>query len=342
MSKKQQRIIHIVFWLVFIAMNLLFEWISRKTDFLNLWRILQEIAFLLLQMIIFYLNYSWICKNTIPAKKWGWFVMGQVFLLFLFPTLRHLFEEVIIYQITGKHNYDKDLLLTPFYFFDNTYYAIRIILFSLIFYFIKYIWNANQQMNELLLQKKQAELQNLRNQLSPHFLFNTLNSFYADLIDSQPKIAEDMLKLSDMLRYITYENNSEKARLKDEIQFIQNYIDLFSRRFDGNLCVNFSTEIHNENVQIPSLFLIHFVENALKHGVITNAQKPVKIQLKSNKKQLSFRVENYFTQNKSYDESGIGYKNIQKRLEILYPKNHILEIQNTGELYKVNVQIPLK
>ncbi|MFT3901837.1 MAG: histidine kinase [Niabella sp.] len=340
MTKKQEIYIHIGFWALFLGMNLYFDWISDR-NFLDLWNVLQFIAFSCLEMIVFYLNYALICKKTVPQKKWILFFSGQLFLVLLFPAFRHLFEEVIIYKITGKHNYGEESLLTTFYVVDNSYYAIRIILFSLVFYFIKTIWNTNQKMNELLLQKKQAELQNLKNQLSPHFLFNTLNSFYADLMDVQPKIAEDVLKLSDMLRYVTYENENDKVYLRDEIQFIQNYMALFSRRYDHQLAVTFQASFNDKKVKIPPLLLIHFVENALKHGIATDAERPIKIALKTEENRLFFTVENYFNHGKNYGEGGIGYKNIRQRLELLYPKNHTLAIQQTQDFYKVELQIPL-
>lgn len=339
MTKKQEIAIHFGFWFFFIGMNLYFDLITEK-DFFNLWSVLQLMAFYTLHMIIFYLNYWWICEKTVPKKKWGLFILGQIFLIFLFPALRHLFEEVIIFRITGQHNYNEDSLLTPYYVYDNSYYAIRIILFSLVFYFVKTIWNTNQKMNELLLQKKQAELQNLKNQLSPHFLFNTLNSFYADLMDIHPKTAEDLLKLSDMLRYITYESENNNVYLKSEILFIQNYIALFSRRFDNQLAVTFEVNSANDKAQIPSLLLIHFVENAFKHGIISDAKKPVKIELKTTENKLYFSVENYITNSESYDEKGIGYKNIRQRLEILFSGNYVLNVNKIQEFYQVKLQIP--
>lgn len=341
MTKRQEISVHLIFWVLFIGMNILFDLLNNDISLTVLWTTLQQIGFILIQMIVFYINYLWICPKTIPEKKWVLLISGQIFLLFLFPGLRHLIEEVIIYEITGNHNYPEESRLTPYYVYDNSYYSVRIILFGLVFYFIKILWNNTQKINELQLEKKQAELQNLKNQLSPHFLFNTLNSFYADLMDVQPKMADDILKLSDMLRYVTYENESDKVYVKDEIQFIQNYIDLFSKRFDNQLAIEFKHSEIDENKQIPSLLLIHFVENALKHGIANNPEKPVKIGLITNDNRLIFSVENYFELNESYDESGIGYKNIRQRLEILFPKNHTLEIQETTDFYKIELNIPL-
>jgi len=341
MTKKQEIIIHVGFWTLFIGMNLYFD-LTTDRDFSILWNTLQFVTFALLQIIIFYLNYAFICPQTVPNKRWFLLGIGQVFLLFLFPVLRHIFEEIIIYHITGLHNYQVESFYSTFYFFDNTYYAVRIVLLSLVFYFIKTTWNSNQKMNELMLQKKQAELQNLKNQLSPHFLFNTLNSFYADLMDVQPKVADDVLKLSDLLRYVTYENEGDNVYVVDEIQFLQNYIALFSRRFDNQLHISFTIEnAIAQKAKIPSLLLIHFVENALKHGIVNDKNNPVIIQLKTVDNGLFFSVDNYFDRSAHYADSGIGYKNIRQRLELLFPENYVLDVTENNNFYQIHLQIPL-
>ncbi|MFN0290985.1 sensor histidine kinase [Pedobacter helvus] len=341
MTKKQETLLHIGFWLIFFGLNFLSDLIGSKNEALNLWSILQFIGFSIIQMIVFYINYAWICKFTILQKRWLLLFLGQLLLLFVFPVLRDLFEEVLLYKITGNHNYADRYRFTFFYVYDNSFYSVRMVLLSLVFYSLKTIWNTNQQMNELLLQHKQVELQNLKNQLSPHFLFNTLNSFYADLIDTQPKTAEDLLKLSEMLRYVTYENENDRVDLEDEIQFIANYIALFSRRFDHQLAIHFQSSGVEEKVQIPSLLLIHFVENALKHGLATDPKRPINITLRVANQLLSFSVENHYIASEHYDERGIGYKNIRQRLELLYPKNHLLQVAQTQDFYRVNLQIPL-
>lgn len=341
MTKRQEISVHLIFWIMFIGMNILFDLLNNEIALSVLWTTLQQIGFILIQMIVFYINYLWICPKTIPQKKWVLLILGQIFLLFLFPGLRHIIEEIIIYEITGNHNYPEESWLTPYYVYDNSYYSVRIILFGLVFYFVKILWNNTQKINDLQLEKKQAELQNLKNQLSPHFLFNTLNSFYADLMDMEPKMADDILKLSEMLRYVTYENESDSVHVKDEVQFIQNYIDLFSRRFDNQLAIEFDHSEIDQSLQIPSLLLIHFVENALKHGITNDSEKPVKIKLRTAENQLVFSVENYFKIHENYDESGIGYKNIRQRLDLLFPQKHSLDVIEKDDFYNVELSIPM-
>ena len=342
MTKKQEIRYHIIFWILFIGVEQLMETLLSGKQSGTYWSALETLAFSLLNITIFYINYLWINPKTIPHKKWLLFALGQFMLVLLFPAIRYLLEEVIIYHITGVHNYSDDSRNPVYYVYDNSYYAFRIIMVSLVFYSIKYSWNNSRQVNILELEKKQAELQGLKNQLSPHFLFNTLNSFYADLYDTQPKVAADILKLSEMLRYITYENENDTVLLKDEVEFLQHYIDLFKRRFDDNIAVQFTYPDDAAMYKIPSLLLIHFVENAFKHGVLDQQNKPVLIDLKVKDNRLIFDVSNNFEISEHYDAPGIGHKNIRQRLLLMYPENHELIIRENLNTYSVTLNIPLQ
>jgi hypothetical protein len=330
-----------MFWLLFVGLDQLLKSITIEKEFDSAWVIMQEIGFIALELFIFYINYLWICPATIPKKKWRLFIAGQFGLIVLFPSIRFLLEEVLLYNITGYHNYDLRDLSAVYYLYDNSYFVIRILLFSIVGYFLKFLWNTSAQVNQLTLEKKQAELQALKNQLSPHFLFNSLNGFYSDLYDTQPEVAADILKLSEMLRYVTYESENDRVLLKDETIFLQNYIDLFKRRFDGKVAVAFTHPEDFAQHKVPSLLLIHFVENALKHGITDDYEYPVTIDLKIKNAKLIFTVYNKYRVSKSYDEQGIGNKNISQRLNIMYPENHKLDIEQDEQYYKITLTIPL-
>ena len=341
MSKKKEILYHVIFWLLFVGLDQLLKSITVYKDLDTTWSILQNIGFLLLEILTFYLNYLFICPKTIPDKKWRLLVTAQVGLIVLFPAIRFLYEEIILFNITGNHNYNVQDLDVLYYIYDNSYYSIRILLFSLVGYFMKYLWNTNSQVTQLTLEKKQAELQALKNQLSPHFLFNSLNGFYSDLYDTSPLVAADIMKLSEMLRYVTYESENDMVLLKDEVVFLQNYIDLFKRRFDGKVAINFTYPHDTGKHKIPSLLLIHFLENAFKHGITDDFDNPVVITLKTQAGKLIFTATNKYRVTRSYDEQGIGNKNISQRLSIMYPENHSLDIEQDAEYYNVSLTLPL-
>lgn len=341
MSKKKEILYHVIFWFLFVGLDQLLKSITVYKNLDTTWSMLQNIGFLLLELLIFYINYLLICPKTIAHKKWRLLIVAQLGLIILFPVIRFVYEEVIVFKITGNHNYDVRDLNLLYYLYDNSYYSIRVLLFSLVGYFIKHLWDTNTQFNQLTLEKKQAELQALKNQLSPHFLFNSLNGFYSDLYDTNPVVAADIMKLSEMLRYVTYESENDMVQLKDEVVFLQNYIDLFKRRFDGKVAITFAYPHDAGTHKIPSLLLIHFLENAFKHGITDDFDNPVVIDLKTQAGRLIFTATNKYRATQSYDEHGIGNKNISQRLRIMYPENHSLDIEQDAWYYNVSLNLPL-
>lgn len=324
MNKKQEIRYHSIFWVLFLLMEVFSDIVFKNAVEEPNEYLLHNLVFLVLQMSIFYMVYLVIAPKTIPIKKWSYLFLGLILCIMLFAGLRYVLEEIILFNITGLHNYYPKSLRPLYYIFDNSYYAFRIFLLSLVFYFVKHQLKVNQQLHQLKLEKKQAELQVLKSQLSPHFLFNTLNSFYADALEVNSKLSDDILKLSEMLRYVTYENDDEFVLLRDELNFLNNYIALFQRRFDGNLFIQKSFSENAGAYKIPALLLIHFVENAFKHGVLDDRNQPIQLSIKITENQLDFKISNGFKMSQNFDARGIGYKNIKQRLELIFKEDYQL------------------
>ena len=341
MNEKQEIRYHLLFWGLFVGMDLYFEFLLGKYETFSLWLLLHKIGFFFLQALIFYWVYLGVAPYTIPQKRWLKLIGGIVISIFLFAGIRYVIEEVIIYQITGAHNYSDYSRRWLFYIYDNSYYAFRIILLSLVFYGVKYLLTVNQELHQLQLDKKQAELRVLKSQLSPHFLFNTLNSFYADALEVDLNLSNDILKLSEMLRYITYENDTEIVPLKGELTFLQHYIALFERRFDNKLYIESRFPENPGEYQIPSLLLIHFIENTFKHGILDDPLQPVWLDISIDNMYLKMEVKNAVKAGDNYDEKGIGYKNIRQRLDLIFGKTYTLNIDEEKNYFKVFLQFPL-
>ncbi|MFY7936062.1 MAG: sensor histidine kinase [Flavobacterium sp.] len=188
------------------------------------------------------------------------------------------------------------------------------------------------------------ELDYLKSQVNPHFLFNVLNSIYSTVIDTEPQAAQIILKLSAMMRYSLYETNSDRVELNREIQFIKDYIELERIRHQKKSKISFTLEGNPANLQIPPLMLISFVENAFKHGVNTTIKQSwVDVRLEIIESTLIFKISNSRPV-KAINEpqnGGIGIINIKKRLEMIYPKKHSLTISSTPETYEVCLKITL-
>lgn len=198
---------------------------------------------------------------------------------------------------------------------------------------------------ELAEDKVKAELQMLRNQLQPHFLFNTLNNIYSLVISNDKLAGGAVIKLSDILSYMLYECNVDKVPIEKEIKLIQNYIELEKIRYGGRLDLSFTVDGDTMGKQIPPLLLIPFIENAFKHGA-AKSEKPswIRIHLDLTGNELSFMVENdwpnFDTDASDSLKSGIGIQNITKRLELSYPGQY--ELRTTkDESYLINLRIAL-
>ena len=202
------------------------------------------------------------------------------------------------------------------------------------------------QKREAEKEKIYAELSFLKSQVNPHFLFNSLNNIYSLAVSKSEDTCKAILLLSDMMRYMLYESGEEKVNLEKEITYIKNYITLQELRLSKNKDIKVTFEVKGNTPQFkvaPMLF-IPFIENAFKHGISYNNSSFVKINLTLNKNCIDFTVcntkhHNHSATNIDKNMSGVGLKNIKRRLELLYPKNHKLEIKTTEGNYAVSLQL---
>jgi LytS/YehU family sensor histidine kinase len=201
-----------------------------------------------------------------------------------------------------------------------------------------------KKMAELGKEKAEAELNFLKSQINPHFLFNSLNSVYF-LIDKNNRDARQALHtFSDMLRYQLYEANGEKIPIEKEINYLQDYVHLQQLRKDENYKVQFNCSPDVKNFSIEPLLLIPFVENAFKHISHKNdGNNFVKLDLTRSNGYFEFKVENSRELGISTTEQhgGIGMNNVKRRLELLYPGSHQLDIDNDTNTFKINLKLKI-
>jgi LytS/YehU family sensor histidine kinase len=217
-----------------------------------------------------------------------------------------------------------------------------------VFFFgiIRHIYNytkLKQATQQLRIEKQEAELNYLKSQTNPHFLFNTLNNIYSLARDKSDLAPESILRLSKMLRFMLYETGGEFIAIEQEMKIINDYIALEKLRYDESLRVNFNHDIEDMKQAIPPLLLIPLVENAFKHGVSETRNKPfVDIHLSVNKRQLSFIVKNS-AEASSEEESvkeNIGLSNLRRQLELLY-KEYDLSVHQQGPVFIAGLKINL-
>jgi two-component system, LytTR family, sensor kinase len=270
---------------------------------------------------------------------------------------------IFILLIIGASLVITPLKVTFFYFFFNGYpdvqqqlvinknwYFLASLLFagaSTIFAIVNDWFRQQKEREELKNQTMQSELNFLKSQINPHFLFNTLNSLYAHTLKKSDEAPEIVLKLSEMMRYMLYECNEKEVFLRKEVQYLGNYLELEKLRQTKNTKLNFKVNGDVSDQKIVPLLFIPYIENSFKHGINNSiSDSYVDIQLNIEAHNIQLVVENSKTdvvaQSISGRKSGgIGLINARRRLDLLYPNAHELNIFETPNTYKIVLNLKI-
>lgn len=262
------------------------------------------------------------------------------FTALLIVGLRYFIEEISFRYFFGFGNYRKGVSL-GYYFLDNFYYVFQYCALGIIFYFWQYSKYKDERNNQLTLENQRMELDLLRSQTNPHFLFNTLNNIYALVHKDSDKALEAIEKLSLLLRYSLYKTNTVVS-LEDELSQIRNFMTLESIRHKEQPNLKLNIEGITKNVQIPQFLLLPFVENAFKHGKLHSENKPICITLKITNSKLNYTVTNEIEEKKKDKVGGLGLDNLKKRLELLYPNKYEFMCKAENKLFTAQLEIPLQ
>ena len=257
--------------------------------------------------------------------------------------------EVVLYHFLFG---DRSLTLTEEFTFarnSTVFLGTFFIGFSSSIYMIINDWMEHQRERiDLQRQNLTSELKYLKTQINPHFFFNTLNSIYALTLKKSEKAPEVVLKLSEMMRYMLYESNERLIPLSQEINYIQNYLELEKLRHGDNFKMDVNIKGDDQGLQIAPLLFIPFLENAFKHGIDHQLNSGhVKIDLDIGKQKLHLKVTNNLptaepvVHKNGKKSGGIGLTNVRRRLNILYPKKHQLDIKKSDNEFKVDLDLQL-
>ena len=229
------------------------------------------------------------------------------------------------------------------------YYYLRVYFWGFIFLLLKIVkdWAMNkEQVERLKKEKMRAELNFLKAQIHPHFLFNTLNNLYALTLKKSDEAPEVVAKLSEILDYMLYQCNEPVVAIHKEIKLLQNYVDLEKLRYGERLQLTFEEEVDDPNLPIAPLILLSIVENAFKHGASGTINQPlININLSLEDKQLVFKVYNSKSSIEQQDhhsyKEGIGVKNTLRQLDLIYKNRYSWKVHETETSYEVLVTIQL-
>jgi two-component system, LytTR family, sensor kinase len=224
------------------------------------------------------------------------------------------------------------------FFVENLFYTAIYIVYGIAFYFIRYSWFKEMQQKELLLQSRQSELSFLRSQINPHFLFNSLNNIYSLAYQRSERVLPAIAGLSDLLRYMLYDT-TEKVPLQKEAEYIRKYIELQKLRFEQPIQAHMHISGDVENVFLPPLLLIPFVENAFKHGDFSNGSSGLLMNIYTNDQKLHVHCHNKKGKQQKDSAGGIGLENVKRRLLLLYPGKHVLLIEDKNDSFTINLEL---
>jgi two-component system LytT family sensor kinase len=332
--------LHALFWLLFLASPYLLK-ISvehdsgshPQKDAGNFYLALTLTY--MTRAVLFYLNAYFFIPKLAYVRRFGQYLIALLVTLCLLVVGDQLIYSVLI---PGLH-----FKIWSYVLFELPTF-IFIVMGSTAFRLIVDKIKQQQRAKEKETENLKTELSFLRSQVSPHFMFNVLNNMVALARKKSDLLEPSLIKLSSLLRYMLYETDEDKVLLEKEIEYLKSYIELQAQRFGKNVGINATFEPVTDGFIIEPMLLIPFVENAFKHGTGLIPQAQIDIRLKLENSQLNFCVRNRFNETTEWEKdktSGIGLTNVKRRLNLLYPNSHSLQIKREDEWFSVLLIINL-
>jgi len=342
-------VIHFLLWMIMIIVPLiLFQSPEHKVNWTQ-----QAISWIAL-IFIFYLNYFLLIPQLLNKSRFLLFGLSIFLLIFI--------SFIIAFSLQGRASLIVELKASNFPTPHEGYEilaknmlkgrgAVAMIACFLILAISTSIkvteqWYTNEkERKDMVTQKLSAELSLLKQQINPHFFFNTLNSIYSLASRKSEKTPEAIIKLSELMRYIIYESDKEYVPLRKELDYISNYVELQRLRVKDDVEVIYKIEGEFNKVMIEPMMLLPFIENAFKHGIDYSQQCKIEIRVIVSASKLTLIVENpkIKKQQISIEESsGKGLVNSRKRLELLYPGAHELIIHDDTKLFRIELTLNLQ
>lgn len=271
--------------------------------------------------------------------RWYFLLLAEIVLVIACMLFRSFVDEVVVKAITGSGNYNPDMTWTN-YFLDNLYYAIVFSSIGIIFYFVQLARHNDEARLESETLQRETELKFLRSQVNPHFLFNTLNNLYSLVNAKSEQSLPALEKLSGLLRYSLYEQEAT-VPLDREISYLHDLIHLESLRVPNLTEPEVEIGPFATDWQLPPLLLVPFVENAFKHGELTNPDDPLAIRVTEQGDRLLAVITNPIRRQRTSVDAvgGIGLENVRKRLSLLYPERHGLAVASENDRFTVRLWI---
>ena len=343
MKSKGALVVNLLFWLlVGILVSLRF---IRSTTPLNWFEIWVEYGYYgIINVSLFFINSLILIPDIIKKRQNSWLYLFLIFGLIVVTVIIKLgialmYPDIIL-SFTNREGKVHTTSYTS-YIMESFFASGFFVVISSLLKFAS-DWFSNERIQRSLeSQKKDMELQFLKSQLNPHFLFNSLNNIYSLAYQKSDKTADAILKLSEIMRYMIYESNDSWVALSKEVEYVQSYIELQKLRFKDGAAVELTLNGEIDNQHIVPLILISFVENAFKHGVANDPEDPIRINIIANQKILHFSITNKKSKTNKDAMGGVGLNNVERRLQLLYPDRYKLNIVNSATHYTSELMLDI-
>jgi sensor histidine kinase YesM len=331
-SKSRYLMLHILCWALLFIVPLFFH--SSSEEWTKVWhRYLRGLGASVTYMLVFYLNYLWIVPRYMLKKKdWKMFLLINLLVLvagLLAVDLWHLIINRFMPELVdkGPRFQGKHFTRVPRYFYGSLVNVLFIAL-AVAVRMYQHWQHIEEARKEAEAARAEAELSNLRNQMNPHFLLNTLNNIYALIAFDQDKAQTAVGELSKLLRHVLYENQQDYVPLFKEADFMRNYVELMKIRVTDNVKITTNINVQpNDSTPVAPLIFISLIENAFKHGISPQGTGDIKINLSQANGDITCDIHNTYYPKRENDKSGsgIGLEQVSRRLELMYPGRYTWE-----------------
>jgi two-component system LytT family sensor kinase len=345
MKKRLLYYLHIGYWLLVLMQVLL---VAMGTGVLGThfdWHLFLTIVLPVkaLQIgcsaLFFYVNYLVLVPYILKKRNIISYIFSLIGCMLVFSPLYYLMEQ-IVYPSIGWKSYELDLDFSFAFIITLGANFLNIFLGILLSYLMD--WRTVRAEKELAEKEQlKTELAFLKSQVNPHYLFNTINDIYSLTQQQSEEAPEALLKLSELLRYMLRESDDPLVPLANEIDYLNNVIDLQRIGQKGHSHINFKVVGNIAQQKIAPLILINFIENAFKHGVFKNSEEPIQILINVDGPTFHLHLRNKINVAKKDRTGGIGLVNVQRRLSLIYPNQHILLIDQQTDTFIVDLKIEL-
>ena len=345
-SKYRYLVLHLLCWAVIIVVPMFFhpsgeDWMAMMN------RYLRWLGNPLAYMLVFYVNYLWLVPRLLLKKNdWKLFLLINVFVIvagLCAIDLGHWCAVKLLPELPNNGP-KRPYVRLPRYFWA-IFTLLLIIALAVAVRMIQRWQHIEEARKEAEAARAEAELSNLRNQMNPHFLLNTLNNIYALIAFDQEKAQTAVGELSKLLRHVLYDNQQDFVPLSKEVDFMRNYIELMKIRVTDNVKIDANLNVRpDDSTPVAPLIFISLIENAFKHGISPQGKGEIKIDLNQVDGDITCEIHNTCYPKRENDKSGsgIGLEQVSRRLELIYPDRYTWEKGKTEDGKEYYSKITIK